>query len=37
MMRLFLACFSNLLMMKYGIDSSNSIFKMKQDKLRELI
>lgn len=37
MMRLFLACFSNLLMMKYGIDSSNGIFKMKQDKLRELI
>lgn len=35
MMRLFLACFSNLMMMKYGVDSSKGIFKMKQDKLRE--
>lgn len=35
MMHLFLAGFSNLLMMKYGIDSSKGIFKMKQDKLRE--
>lgn len=37
MMHLFLTCFSNLLMMKYGIDSSKGIFKMKQDKLREQV
>lgn len=37
MMHLFLACFPNFLMMKYGIDSSKGIFKMKRDKLREQV